>query len=99
MRDKLTYDKSRHYDIMSDGKKAKIMNYRFATLSSGIPCIILKTKMMNNLSTDWHIEHTLEIPTDDGLLTVVGRICLIGSSPAVSEFHYEIISQSVTALP
>ncbi len=96
MKDRLIYDKSRHYDIKVNGKKAKIMNYRIVS-SSSAPCIILKTKMTNNFSTDWRIEHTLEIPTDSGLLTVVGKICSIASAPAVNEFHYHIISQAVTA--
>ncbi|MGM9669382.1 MAG: hypothetical protein ACI3VZ_06465 [Faecousia sp.] len=96
MRDKLTYDKSRHFNIKSDGRNAKILNYRFVSLE-GTPCLILKTKITNNISSNWDVAHILEIPTDSGLLTVTGKICAVCSSPTVSEFHYEVISQSVTA--
>lgn len=93
MKDKLSYDKSRHFGIKVNGKKAQILKYLFKTHHTGKNCIVLKTKLRSNLTTecDWHIPCTLEIPSNEGVLKIVGKVCAVMDAPNMCEIWLEII--------
>ena len=93
MKDKQAYDKSRHFDIKVNGRKAQILKYLFKADQTGKKCIVLKTKIRNNLITecDWHIPCTLEIPTEEGVLIISGIVCAYSDAPNMCEIWLEII--------
>lgn len=103
MRDKLDYDKKRHRDIRINGKKAKLLGYSFFTHHhDGAECILLKTKIPGNSPTDIvknDVIYVIEIPLEDGLMTIEGKIRTKGSAPNMAEYGFEILSKSVAALP
>ena len=93
MKEKQAYDKSRHFDIKVNGKKAQILKYLFKADQAGKMCIVLKTKIRNNLLTecDWHIPCTLEIPTQEGVLDISGVVCSVLDAPNMCEIWLEIV--------
>ena len=94
MKDKQSYDKNRHFEIMVNGKKAQILNYHFKTYHTGQKCIVLKTKFRNNIVSECnsHIPCTLEIPTESGKLTIVCKVCAYTDAPNMCELWLEILS-------
>ena len=93
MREKLTYDKRRHFEIRVNGKKAQILNYLFKTHESGKNCIVLKTKIRNNLISQcqWHTPCVLKIPTEEGAVTITGTLCAYLDAPNMCEIWLEIM--------
>lgn len=93
MKDKQIYDKNRHFEIKVNGKKAHILKYLFKTHESGKKCIVLKTKLRNNIISecDWHIPCILEIPTGEDSLTVKGIVCAVLDAPNMCEIWMEIL--------
>ena len=99
MKEKLDYDKKRHKEIRINGKKAKMLGYSFFTHHhDGADCILLKTKIPGNYPTDLireqHSVYTIEIPAEDGMLVIQGKIRTMGSSPNMSEYGFEILSRT-----
>ena len=94
MKDKLTYDKNRHFEIKINGKKAQILKYLFKTHDTGKNCIVLKTKIRNHLESecDWDAPCTLEIPSEEGVLKMTGKLCAYLDAPNMCEIWLEIIS-------
>ncbi len=90
MKEKIKYDKNRHYDILIDGKKTKILGYSMKTAPSGKKYIVIRTKVTGNALTDCNIRaiYTLEIPTDDGIMRISGKC----SCHCITEVTFEIIS-------
>ena len=93
MKDKQAYDQNRHFEIKVNGKKAKLLKYLFKTHQTGKNCIVLKTKIRDNLISecDWDIPCTLEIPTKDGVLNVSGIVCTAIDAPNMCEIWLEIL--------
>ena len=94
MKDKLTYDKNRHFEIKINGKKAQILKYLFKTHDTGKNCIVLKTKIRNHLESEcaWDTPCTLEIPSEEGVLKMTGKLCAYLDAPNMCEIWLEIIS-------
>lgn len=103
MRDKLTYHKNRHKDIRINGKKAKMLGHSFFTHHyDHAECILLKTKIPGNYPTDLVCDQrrtfVLEIPTEEGLMTIHGNIRSIMSAPNMAEYGFEIVSKTISAI-
>lgn len=93
MKDKQTYDKRRHFEIKVNGKKAQILNYLFKAHDSGKNCVVLKTKIRNNLISECDRETpcTLEIPSEEGIVTITGKVCAYMDAPNMCEIWLEIL--------
>ena len=94
MKDKLTYDQNRHFEIKVNGKKAQILKFLFKTHETGKNCIVLKTKIRNNLESecDWDTPCTLEIPSEKGIIEITGKVCAHMDAPNMCEIWLEILS-------
>ena len=102
MKEKLDYDKKRHKEIRINGKKAKMLGYTFFTHHHDrAECVLLKTKIPGNYPTDLvqdqHRVYTIEIPAEDGVLVIQGKIRTMGSAPNMSEYGFEILLRHTTA--
>ncbi len=100
MREKLDYDKKRHKDIRINGKKAKMLGYSFfAHHHDGAECILLKTKIPGNYPSDLVVcrdrVYLLELPAEEGTLTIEGRIRTMASSPTMAEYGFEILTEEI----
>ena len=93
MKEKLIYDKNRHFEIKANGKKAKILNYLFKTNDTGKSCVVLKTKIRNTLASawGWNVPYTLEIPSEEGIIKITGKVCAYMDTPNMCEIWLEII--------
>ncbi len=93
MKDKFTYDKNRHFDIVVNGKKTKILKYLIKNLPSGEKQIVFKTKIRGGALAEcgFHTPHTFEIPTEEGTLTVTGIWASALFSPEMCDYGFKII--------
>lgn len=94
MKDKLTYDQSRHFAIRVNGKKAQILNFLFKTGPDGKKCLVLKTKLRNNLLPECAMgrQCTLEIPDGDETLRFNGTVCAVLDGRKLCEIWLELQS-------
>lgn len=94
MKDKKSYDQSRHFGIRVNGKKAQILNFLFKTDPSGKKCLVLKTKLRNNLLSECAMgcSCTLELPDGEETMRLCGTVCSVLDGPTLCEIWLELQS-------